>query len=288
MKVIDYNDRRANMYKLLCTDMDGTLLNDEKQISSEDFEALIMAHELGVKIVVCTGRLFTSAEYYSDLMGFKAPIIASNGAYIREKDRNEVVYKSTLGYNNCRLCLDVSRKHGLYPHFYTADAIFTDEIIYSSKSYAKFNELLPEGNKINIVVVKDWEEIFKSYKEDILKFGVIDEDAEKVAQAKKEISANETIEVVTSLENNFEVMSKGVSKGRAVEILAAFYGIKREEIICIGDNENDLSMLKYAGLGIAMGNSAEYIKQYAAYTTDTNNNHGVAKAVRKFILNNKV
>jgi hydroxymethylpyrimidine pyrophosphatase-like HAD family hydrolase len=79
-------------------------------------------------------------------------------------------------------------------------------------------------------------------------------------------------------------MCKGVSKGRAVEILAAFYNIKREEIICIGDNENDISMIKYAGMGVAMGNSENFIKELANYVTDTNVNDGVAKAIEKLIL----
>lgn len=93
------------------------------------------------------------------------------------------------------------------------------------------------------------------------------------------------IEVVSSYENNFEIMTNGVSKGRGVEILAAYYNIKPEEIICIGDNENDLSMIKFAALGVAMGNAPSSIKEQADYVTDTNDNDGVAKVIEKFILN---
>ncbi|MFU0825856.1 MAG: hypothetical protein ACFWTK_12930 [Clostridium sp.] len=79
-------------------------------------------------------------------------------------------------------------------------------------------------------------------------------------------------------------MKKGISKGNAVKILAEFYGLKREEVICIGDGENDLSMIKYAGLGIAMGNAPDYVKKEADYITETNDEDGVAKAIEKFIL----
>ena len=83
-------------YKLICIDMDGTLLNDEKIISENNLRAIKLASEKGVRIAVCTGRIFTSADFFSDLLGVKSPVIASNGAYIREKDRDEVVYKATL------------------------------------------------------------------------------------------------------------------------------------------------------------------------------------------------
>jgi hypothetical protein len=90
--------------------------------------------------------------------------------------------------------------------------------------------------------------------------------------------------VVSSYSNNFEVMSKGISKGNAVSILSDMLGIERENVMCIGDSENDLSMIKFAGLGVAMGNAAECIKENADYITDINNEDGVAKAIEKFIL----
>ncbi len=91
-------------------------------------------------------------------------------------------------------------------------------------------------------------------------------------------------EVVSSHFDNFEVTGKGVSKGNAVKVLANYYGIDSEQVICIGDSENDLSMIKYAGLGIAMGNADENVKEAAKYITDNNNCDGVAKAIEKFVL----
>ena len=91
--------------------------------------------------------------------------------------------------------------------------------------------------------------------------------------------------MVSSWNNNFEIMNKGASKGHAVQVLANYYDIDKESIICIGDSENDLPMIKYAGLGIAMGNAPDYVKNQADYVTDTNSEHGVAKAIEKFILN---
>jgi len=275
------------MYKLFCTDMDGTLLNDKKEISERNLKAIREAHEKGVKVVVCAGRMFTSADFFSDLLGVKTPVIASNGAFIREKDRDEVIYKALLGKENSFKVLNVCKKYGIYPNFHTYNTVFTEEVNYSSAGYAKFNNLLPEGKKITITLVKDWEEIFNKYENEILKCIAVDKDGDKIERAKGELSKQNSLEVVSSFEKNFEAMNRGVSKGRAVEILAQYYNIAKEEIICIGDNENDISMIDYAGLGVAMANGEECAKKAAKYIADSNNDDGVAKVIEKFILNKK-
>lgn len=272
------------MYKLICLDMDGTLLNSKGKVSDRNIEAIRAASEKGVKVTICTGRIFTSAAYYADLLGVKVPVIALNGAYIKEKDRDEVIYKSILGKENCQKILSVLKKYNIYPHFNAPDIVFTEKLIYSSEGYSKMNKDLPEQWKINIKSVEDWNKTFEEYDDYITKCIAIDDNVEKIQQAKDELLKYEELEVVSSWYNNFEVMCKGVSKGRAVEVLAGFYNIKREEVMCIGDNENDLSMIKYAGLGVAMGNAEESVKKVAQFVTDTNNEDGVAKAIEKFIL----
>nr|WP_286208005.1 Cof-type HAD-IIB family hydrolase [Clostridium caldaquaticum] len=272
------------MYKLLCIDMDGTLLNSEGNVTERTLKAIKSAHKKGVIVTVCTGRIYTSAKYYAELIGVKAPIIALNGAYIREKDKNEVIYKSVLGKENCIKILNIAKKYGLYLHFNTPDVVITEKIIHSSEKYAKMNETMPKDKQIAIELVKNWNDTFEKYSDEILKCITIDDDKEKILKAKEELLKYEEFEVVSSWNNNFEVMCKGVSKGRAVEVLAGFYNINREEIMCIGDNENDISMLSYAGLGVAMGNGESFVKEIADFVTDTNDDDGVAKAIEKFIL----
>lgn len=272
------------MYKLFCTDMDGTLLNNEGKVSEENKMAIKKAQDRGVKIAICTGRLFTSANHFAEIVGVDAPLICANGAYIREKDKNEIIYKSVLGEENCIKVLRVVRKYGLYPHFNTPDKVFTEKIIYSSEIYAKMNNTLPKEMQIKIELADNWEDTFKENADEILKCIIVDNDIEKINKAKNELALEEELEVVSSRENNIEIMCKGVSKGRAVEILAGFYNLKKEEVICIGDNENDISMLEYAGLGVAMANGGKEVLQMADYVTDTNENNGVAKAIEKFIL----
>ncbi len=271
-------------YKLICIDMDGTLLSDKKTVSERNLRAIRLANEKGVRIAVCTGRIFTSAEYFSNLLGVKSPVIAANGAYIREKDRDDVVYNATIGAKKCKKLLSVFKRFDIYPHFYTNDKIFTENSIYSSRFYEEANKKLSKDKQIKVVTVKDWDEVFKKYETEIFKGIGVNADLEKIRKAKISLRDMNEFEVVSSHFDNFEVTNKGVTKGNAVKILANYYEIKSEQVICIGDSENDLSMIKYAGLGIAMGNADESVKEAAKYITDTNNCDGVAKAIEKFVL----
>ncbi len=271
------------MYKLICLDMDGTFLNSEGKVSERNIKAVRKAHEKGAKVAVCTGRLYTSAKFYAEMLGVKVPVIASNGAYIREKDKEEVIYKAPLGFQNSMRIMEILKKHGLRFYFHTFDTIFMEKLD-SNSPYMRINKTLPKEQQIKLQEVNRWEDVFKESNEEILKCTCSDEDVAKIAKAKEELLGCNELEVVSSLYNNFEVMTKGVSKGRAVEILAGFYNLHREQVMCIGDNENDISMIKYAGMGVAMGNGEDFVKELADYVTDTNNNDGVAKAIERFIL----
>lgn len=271
-------------YKLICIDMDGTLLNTDNDISENTIAAIKKATALGINVAVSTGRLFVSAKYYADKIGINTPIIASNGSYIRNRTTDEIRYKKILGIDNCKKVLSILKEYNMYPHFNTYNKIFTEKIIYSSEYYTRMNKLLPVEKRIDIELVSNWDDIFNLYSDEILKCIVSDDDIEKVKKVKTIVAKETGLEVVSSFENNFEIMAKGVSKGRAVEFLAKTYGISKEEVICIGDSENDFSMINYAGLGVAMGNAAQLIKENANYITDTNDEDGVAKVIEKFVL----
>lgn len=271
-------------YKLICIDMDGTLLDDKHEVSQENKEVLKEAVNKGIKVAITTGRLFTSAKYYSDIIGIKAPIIASNGAYIREKDSDKAIYQSTLTTKEAEEIIDTIGKYNLRVCYNTSDTVIHKEELKSDHAYKIMNKKLPEKDRVKFDMVEDFKKVFPKYEGNILKAICIEEnDKEKLNKAKNELLSLNKYEVVSSWDNNFEVMKKNTNKGSAVKALSEILGINREEIICIGDSENDLSMINYAGLGIAMGNAMEIVKDAADYVTDTNINSGVAKALRKFI-----
>ncbi len=271
-------------YKLICMDMDGTLLNDKKEVSERAIKAIEKAHNLGVKVVIATGRIFVSAEFYGDIIGVKAPIIASNGAYIREKDADKAIYEEGLGSENYELVLNLLRKYDIVPHFYTEDTIYTEKLIHSSLSYKNANKTLPQNRQVKIKVINDWNKLFIEENPRIIKAMAIDLDGKKIKEAKAEFISLNRFQIVSSLKNCFEVMAKETSKGNALKKICDYYGIDRNEIIAIGDNENDISMIRYAGLGIAMGNAESEVKELADYITLSNEEDGVARVIEEFII----
>jgi Cof subfamily protein (haloacid dehalogenase superfamily) len=272
-------------YKLVCLDMDGTLLDDEKKISNGNKMAIRKATELGIKVIVCTGRLFIAAQAFADMIGVSTPLITANGASVKEKETGNVIFKAILGKENCLKIVRVMKKYNINPNFNTTDTVITDKIGYSSQSYINMNKTLPADKQVKIEIISDWDSAIEKYGDDILKCISIDADIEKMGKVKEELINFDTMEIQSSLWNNIEMMNKGINKGKAVKMLAEYYGIDRKEIICMGDNENDISMIEYAGMGIAMGNAEKKVKSISNFVTETNNNDGVARAIESIILN---
>lgn len=283
-------DIKKQKYKMLVTDMDYTLLNKEKRISERNSEAFRKAIEKGVHMVVATGRIYTSARVYAKLLGVSTPIIASNGAIIREsdfsnsEDTEKTIFKDTLKIEAVKEMIRLSHKYGLFPHFFTADTIYSEKLVDVSLRYTEWNKYLGSEDQVQIKIVDDIEKALLQEKVDILKAVVVHADSEKIWGLRNEIEATGIVTVSQSMKDNLEVMNKGVTKGNAVRILAEMYGIQREEIITIGDNENDMSMIEYAGLGIAMGNAEESLKAVANHITGDYQEDGVAEAIERFLL----
>jgi len=270
---------------MICIDLDGTLLNDKHEISEENKRVLREVAESGVYVVLTTGRLFSSGKYYAHTIGIEPWIIASNGAYI--KDTKEGTRISNYPLNNSQLdsICSIIEKHGLSMNFNTFETVISNEEFTEDNSHVIVNKTAPEELKIKLLVNKNIRQVYEKNKGKILKILLIFKEKRSIINnIRTELKALETVDVVSSSKYNLEIMSKGVSKAQGVKILAEFLDISSEEIICIGDSENDMSMLAYAGLAVAMGNAPEEVKKLAHYITDTNVNDGVAKAIRRYLL----
>jgi len=274
-------------YKLVCIDVDGTLLNNKHKVTNRTKKIILQAHQLGIHIVISTGRMYTDAEYYSNLIGVKSPVIASNGAFIKENDK--VIFKDILGESLSLELLEIFHKYQIRPYFSTPHKFYYGEIMF--KIYYLATKFLgTRSNNIDIEYVfswDKWQKILYKEKDNIVKGEIIYRDAALIYELRNELKKFTQLEIVDSSKYNIEITRRGVSKGKAVAMLATLYGLKREEIMAIGDSENDLSMIEYAGQGIAMGNASDIVKQKADYITDSNEDEGVANAINKFILGNR-
>lgn len=265
--------------------MDGTLLNSKRVISEETRLVLQKAHALGVQVVVSTGRIFSNAAFFSNSIGVKSPVIASNGSFVREKDKDEVIYKCTIDSKKCMEIMGICKKYKTKANFYTPYGTFCNSrlFFFIMKNFVQKQASEPIFVKYFNNERKLIENILKN-EDNIIKCEIVHRDAKKIKQLREVLSEIYDIEIASSSSRNIEITKKGVSKGSAVKKLAEYYNIKREEIIAIGDSENDMSMIEFAGLGVAMGNALEKVKAKADYVTDTNDNNGVAKVIEKYIL----
>ena len=278
-----------NKIKLICIDMDGTLLDNNHVISERNKEALRKAKDLGVTIAISTGRLFSSAKYYSELIGIDTAVLASNGAYIKTNYKDDTVIETPLSKETVLEIYDIVKKYGLSANYNSWDTLIRENKIPETHTYNIMNKNLPEEKKVKFLIDEDnLPNTLKNFNGNILKSIVIEDGHNKdnLWASKKELKETfgDKLHVVSSGTNNFEVISGTISKGIAVKYLAESLNLKPSEVMCIGDSENDLSMINYAGIGVAMGNGLDMVKEEADYVTDTNNNSGVAKAIERFVL----
>ncbi len=267
-------------YKLVAIDMDGTLLNRTNQVSERTKKSIELAKEKGVHIILSTGRILKSALYYSETLGLKNPIIASNGAIIVD-EASKIIFNKPIESNLVENIVNMARKNNIYYHFYD-EVNFYSHVI--DEEVLRFYNEGNSGMKIDIRLFDDIKEITQSKDINVYKFLFIDDNKDKLHKFRMELDELENITTSSSWANNIEAMSKNVSKGEALKELCHRLNVKSSEVIAIGDSENDLSMLKFAGLGVSMGNGDEKIKLKADYITDTNDKDGVAKVIENFVL----
>ncbi|AAM24960.1 MAG: putative hydrolases of the HAD superfamily [Caldanaerobacter subterraneus] len=270
-------------YKLIAIDMDDTLLRHDKTISEENIKALHRAREKGVYVVIATGRVFASAYAYADMIGFRTYIIASNGALIRDPDNN-TIYESILDYNNMIEVIRTCQKYGTYFQLISDTTVYTPEITNKFQRYAEWNALLKTEIKVEVEEIENPLEEAEKLKDRVLKVIVFNEDPDLLKRIRSELSERLDVQITSSYVDNIEIMNKGVSKGRALEILGRYLGVSREEMIAIGDSENDIEMIKFAGLGVAMENAIDEVKKVADFITKSNMEDGVKHVIEKFIL----
>lgn len=266
------------MYKLVALDMDGTLLKEDKTISKENFQAIEKAKAKGVKVVLATGRPIKGIKRYLqelNLVTEEDYAVAFNGAVVQNTKTGEIIAENLLDLNDIKYLYDLSKKLSVNIHALTPTSCITPKL-------NEYSQLESTMNNIPLEIV-DFDTLDNSTT--IIKIMFIDHESildKVIERLPKEVYNNYT--VVKSAPFFLEFINKKVNKGFGVELLAKNLGIRQEEIICMGDAGNDLHMIKYAGLGVAMGNAFPELKDVANYITKTNEEHGVAHVINKFIL----
>lgn len=268
------------LYKLIAIDIDGTLLTDDHKVTTEVKDAIRHAKQKGVKVVLCTGRPLVGVENYLTDLELREEgdyVISFNGAFVQDTFTKEVISHLTLGKEDLEEIYQVSQDSNLHMHFFDSNDLYTP-----NREIGKYTivETYLTGSQL---IFKEIENVPDDF---IMSKAMFIEEAPllEAGIAKIPASFKEKYHLVRSTPFYLEILNRDASKGNAVRELSEKLGIKQSEVICIGDQENDVTMLEFAGLGIAMGNAPEHIKELADYTTASNNDSGVAKAIQKFVL----
>lgn len=267
--------------RILFTDLDGTLLNSEKNISPEDVEAIKQLTAAGHKFVISTGRPIQSAVKIAERYGWNGEgyyISSYNGGLIYDCSTKEAIIRRPVPIPYVRYILDEAYKAGLHAHTY-------DDIYVVSEHDTKELAQYTKGIMVPGIVVPD---VTKYLKDEPIKVIVISHESHVVLDKFREHMmpwCEGKLTTVFSSPILLEFENPLSTKGYAVKFMCEHFGIPVEASIAVGDEENDISMIEAAGLGVAMCNGTDMTKAAADYITDNDNDHsGISEIINKFVF----
>lgn len=261
-------------YKLIALDMDGTLLNSKKEITPLTAQAIARASKAGVVVTVSTGRPIQGVEMYSKDIDMNVPVITYNGAMVVNGKTKEILYKQELERGDAGKILDFALKLGITACIWSGNQLYGTKLDWRIHEYKKLSGVEPQ-------LMESKEKLLDQGITKILWY-----DGRDKVQNYIKMMDSETFSSVSYCTSNpefLEFFNRKVSKAIAMGRIGEMLGIQREEMIAVGDAANDLPMLEYAGLGVAMGNAAQDIKERVQYVTASNDDDGIAEVIRKFI-----
>jgi Cof subfamily protein (haloacid dehalogenase superfamily) len=267
-------------YRLIVSDLDGTLLKSDHTLSDYTKAVIHKVSEQGIDFMLATGRLFGGARQYSKELNLNTPILACNGALIKEA-AGKLLYGRPIQDEALAKVFRLLTEKNYYFHCYGEENFYTKNLGNSLAGFYAFNAERPEEERFPMIEIDPMELIGKDTIYKVLT-NCKGEDARK--ELYSELIAIEGISVTVSWSDTFDICADQVSKASAIHRYAAEKGIEPSDIICFGDNYNDIEMIRYAGLGIAVGNAVDELKEAADYVTESNDADGVAKAIEKFVL----
>jgi len=260
--------------KLIAIDIDGTLITPDKRVTPRVREALRYVEGRGIMVSLVTGRLYPTCKKYAVELGLSGPCVIYQGAMIIDHRTDKVLYELRIPKDKAIDILRYSREHNL------ALNVYIDQFTFYTERPNQYSILDAQLNEVEIQIVKNLEEILIC---DPLKLMFV-EDPKIISRLEEIFSRrDEGLIALTSLPQFLEIVNKRATKADALKWIAERFNIKREEVMAIGDSHNDIPMIEWAGIGVAMGNADEKVKQSADFITLPNTEDGVAYAIELFV-----
>lgn len=262
------------MIKMIATDIDGTILPYHGEFSQKTKDCVKRLNESGIKVILVTGRMHSSATPLAAQLGLNLPIISYQGGLIKDMD-GKTLFQTELNSDIAKEIIQWGRKNNVHLNLYIDDKLYVeqdDEIIkyyiqgkFVDYTVCSFDDLeIKNVNKLLAIDIHDanrvtsWVDILKSKYPDLY--------------------------IVKSTPYFCEIGSADAKKSIGVEFLCQMWGIDKSEVLAIGDQNNDIDLIQSGGVGIAMENGTPELKQVANYITDSVENDGFVKAIEKFVF----
>lgn len=283
------------MIKLVASDLDGTIIGRDNTIFENNLKAINDMNNKNIDFVICTGKTYPIIKGMCSKFNASYGIFG-NGNQIINLRTGEEIYKKLLTDSEINSCIDIARAHNLHIHIYTDNEIISEkELKYMDLRNYKLQQDKHFETSLDISVVDDIKQYLAFNKVNVCKL-IISSDSD-LSDIKNEILEKEDISITTIKKYNqykdniidkeyeyLDITPKDINKDSALKILSNYLNVDNNEIMAIGDNLNDLDMVKNSGLGVAVANAYDELKEVAKYTTDnTVEAGGFAEAVYKFI-----
>ena len=272
-------DLFMNKYKLIALDIDGTLTNSKKQITPNTLKALLHLQEVGIKVVLASGRPTAGIKALSKELKLDQHgsfILSFNGAQVINCKTNEVIYQNIIPRHFIPQLYAAAKKNNVGIISYEGDSIIAATPIDEYIEREAFINQLPikEVSNFPDYISFDVNKCLMTGESNYL--AIVEE------RLKKEFGTK--LNIYRSEPYFLEIMPQHIDKAYSLRKLLEYLGLTKEEMICCGDGFNDLSMIEYAGLGVAMANAQEKVREIADYITLSNDDDGIVHVIEKFIL----
>ena len=263
--------------KLVAIDLDDTLLDSGLQIAPSCLEAIRRVQELGIKVTLATGRMYRSALPYARQIKADLPLITYQGALVKNSLSGEVLYHRPVPQELALEIMEYFRQARVHYHTYLDDELYLESLTEEGRAYANMARVEPR-------IVPDLMEAVRQAPP--LKIMAITENERALLDMEVELKSrySKQLNITRSKPYFLEVMDQSANKGQALQVVAEHFDIDRKEVLAVGDSYNDLAMIEWAGIGVALGNARDVVKDAADYVTSSNDEAGVAEALHRFIL----
>lgn len=278
--------------KLIASDLDGTIIDSYNKIAVQNQDAIKQIQSKNIGFAISTGKIYSSVKNICE--NFNASYgIFGNGIQVIDFKTGKEIYCSSLDKNIVLDCIKIAKSYGLHIHFYTNTSIVTEKLMYMDLRNYILNQ--KSGQNLGVQIVDNIYDFTKKSNEKILRFIISGE--QELSNIKNEISKKLDVNITlinkygkykdTIIDKEYEyldITSSNTSKGNALNLLREYLQLSQEEVMAVGDNINDTDMLQNAGIGVAVANASDQLKQIASYVTaSTVENGGFAEAIEKYL-----